>query len=118
MDSANQLLTQDRRESLLTNGGNSSLTTSIMTNASGGLTSSRRTSIINPATGRRRASMFDPIDPMEIQKTLYQSMNKEKVRVLEEQLLSNRIELCNKLNISSAYYFSLQSPPLTTALSN
>ena len=117
MDSANQLLTQDRRESLLTNGGNSSLTTSIMTNASGGLTSSRRTSIINPATGRRRASMFDPIDPMEIQKTLYQSMNKEKVRVLE-QLLSNRIELCNKLNISSAYYFSLQSPLLTTALSN
>lgn len=116
MDSANQLLTQDRRESLLTNGGNSSLTTSIMTNASGGLTSSRRTSIINPATGRRRASMFDPIDPMEIQKTLYQSMNKEKVSL--EQLLSNRIELCNKLNISSAYYFSLQSPPLTTALSN
>ena len=86
MDSANQLLTQDRRESLLTNGGGSSLTTSMMTNASGGLTSnlsssSRRTSIINPATGRRRASMFDPIDPMEIQKTLYQSMNKEKVRL-------------------------------------
>lgn len=26
-----------------------------------------------PGTSRRRASMFDPIDPMELQKTLYQN---------------------------------------------
>lgn len=35
----------------------------------------------NPAAvtaGRRRASMFDPIDPTELQKTLYQKLNQEQ----------------------------------------
>ncbi|CAF0721932.1 unnamed protein product [Brachionus calyciflorus] len=41
----------------------------------------------NPGVGRRRASMFDPIDPTELQKTLYQNL-KEK----QEQNSSNQDE--------------------------
>lgn len=40
--------------------------------------------------GRRRASMFDPIDPTELQKTLYQKLNQEQdSNEKEEQALDS-----------------------------
>lgn len=38
-----------------------------------GIASTNKSPNALPGTGRRRASMFDPIDPTELQKTLYQN---------------------------------------------
>ena len=66
---------------LYTNNANNSSNTNLnnlngLANHNNGTISSsnRNASISGMSGGRRRASMFDPIDPAELQKTLYQNV--------------------------------------------
>ena len=69
--SANGSASINSPNSILNNGSNGTL---VNTNQNQNQNTLRRASTITSTTNKgRRASMFDPIDPTELQKTLYQN---------------------------------------------
>jgi len=56
--------------------------------------------LIQAPNGRRRTSMFDPIDPNELQKTLYLNLNQNNVS-LRKKTFENVFIYCNIAFFSS-----------------